>query len=57
MRTGANRISNNDSVFAEQNLEEMAVESEIYFYQTFCGTKLSVVKSSDFLHFAAHSFI
>ena len=35
----------------------MAVESDIYFYQTFCGTKLSVVKSSDFLHFAAHIFI
>ena len=57
MRTGTNRISNNDYVFAEQNVEELAVEGELYFYQTYCGTKLSVVKSSDFLHFAAHSFI
>ena len=30
MRTGTNRISKNDYVFAEQNVEEMAVEGDIF---------------------------
>jgi len=30
MRTGTNRISNKDYVFAEQNVEIMAVEGDIF---------------------------
>ena len=56
MRTGTNGIFNNDYVFAEHIVEEMAVEGDI-FRRTNCGIRLSVVKSSDFLHFATHSFI
>ena len=44
MRTGTNRISNNDYVFDEQNVEEMAVEGDIFLvdllvHKTICGKK------------------
>ena len=36
MRAGTNRISNNDDVFAIQNVEEMAVEGDIFLADLLC---------------------
>ena len=42
MRTGTNRIFNKDYVFDEHNVEEMAVEGDIFladlqWHKTICG--------------------
>ena len=47
MRTGTNRIYNNDYVFAEQSIEERAVEgdrflADLLWHKTICGIKVPI---------------